>query len=121
MSAIEDQSAKIAALVWGEGADPTPTPTPTPTPHPIIDLITSIFGKLLPMLLSCLGPLATPQRVTKMFNRQLLGHRAQLDECVDQVCSDDDPKAAIKQAFRKVGKTIKEPDVEAMLTEAKAL
>jgi hypothetical protein len=122
MSAIEQQSAKIAAIVWGDtgmGDDPVPPPAPppAPTPHPFLDLIMSLFKTLLPMLLTCLPLANRPQRVTRMFNRQLRGHRAQLREVIDQQCTDQDPKAAIEDAFLTVGKTIKEDDVAAMLSE----
>jgi len=118
MSAIEEQSAKIAAIVWGDtGMGDDPVPPPAPSPHPFLDLIMSLFKTLLPMLLTCLPLANRPQRVTRMFNRQLRGHRAQLREVIDQQCSDQDPKAAIEDAFLQVGKTITEPDVAAMLSE----
>lgn len=133
MTAIEQQSQKIAAVVWGDpsdfllapapGTDPVPDPKtsdpvpPAPTPHPFIDLIASIFKTLLPMLIGCLPALARPQRVTRMFNRQLKGHKDELKRVIDQTCSDQDPKAAINDAFLQVGKTITQAEVEAMLAE----
>lgn len=123
MSAIQDQAQKIVVAVWGETAETAetadPTPAPTPTPGGFLALIMSIFQNLLPMLLKCLPVANRPQRVTRMFNRGLLGHQAQLREVIDQSCGEDDPKAAIHDGFVQVGRRITEAEVAAMLDEAK--
>lgn len=122
MSAIQDQAQKIVVAVWGETtetADPTPAPAPTPTPGGFLALIMSIFQNLLPMLLKCIPVANRPQRVTRMFNRGLLGHQAQLREIIDQSCGEDDPKAAIHDGFVQVGRRITEAEVSAMLDEVK--
>lgn len=118
MSVTQSVAAAVANEMTMSASDPVPpTPTPTPSPHPFLDLITSLFGKILPMLLTCIP--AIPKQ-TQIINSPRLGHRLQLRALIAQNTPEGTPRAVLHQAMLNVGRTLTVAQVQSMQDEHKA-